>query len=116
MINFFDQPASNNLISYDNIQKITTGQGDDYRTGKLSSNVIDDSNDEINFPHKLLLTNTQVSRILKAFSNTLPANITFTKTKLSKIAQSGGFLGTLFGPLLKTGFPLMKNVFKLLVS
>ena len=28
---------------------------------KISSNVFGDSNDENNFPHKLLLTNTQVS-------------------------------------------------------
>ena len=32
-------------------------------TSKLSSNVFVDFNDEINFPHKLSLTNTQVSRI-----------------------------------------------------
>ena len=39
-------------------------------TLKLSSNVGDDSNDETNFPHKLLLlTNTQVLRIRKAFAN-----------------------------------------------
>ena len=35
MRNFFDQTARNNLITYDNIQKITTGQGDDYTTGCL---------------------------------------------------------------------------------
>ena len=35
-------------------------------TLKISSNVIGDSNDENNFPHKLLLTNTQVSKLLKA--------------------------------------------------
>ena len=33
--NFFDQPIRNNLIAYDNIQKIETGQGDDYTTGFL---------------------------------------------------------------------------------
>ena len=32
-------------------------------TLKLSSNVVGDSNDENNFPHNLLSTNTQVSRI-----------------------------------------------------
>ena len=32
---FFDQPVRNNLITYDNIQKIATGQGDDYTTGCL---------------------------------------------------------------------------------
>ena len=38
-------------------------------TLKLSSNVVGDSNDENNFPHKSLLTNTQVSRLPKAFAN-----------------------------------------------
>ena len=32
---FFDQPIKNNKITYDNIRKITTGQGDDYTTGCL---------------------------------------------------------------------------------
>ena len=31
---------------------------------------------------------------------------------MHKIGQSGGFLGRLLGPLLKTGLPLMKNVLK----
>ena len=68
----------------------------------LSSNVVGDSNDEINFLHKLLLTNTQVSKLRKAFSNNSSANIKLTKTQLHKIGQSGGFLGRLLGPLLKT--------------
>ena len=34
------------------------------------------------------------------------------KTQLSKIIQSGGFRGRLYGPLLKTGLPLIKNVIK----
>ena len=33
--NFFDQPIKNNKITYDNIRKIATGQGDDYTTGSL---------------------------------------------------------------------------------
>ena len=33
--NIFDQPVKNDLIRYENIQKITTGQGDDYTTGCL---------------------------------------------------------------------------------
>ena len=36
-------------------------------TLKLSSNVIGDSNDENNFPHKLLLTNRQVRGFVKFF-------------------------------------------------
>ena len=36
-------------------------------TLNLSSNIIGDSNDENNFPHKLLLTNTQVLRLLRKY-------------------------------------------------
>ena len=35
MYETFNQPVKNNLITYDNIRKITTGQGDDYTTGCL---------------------------------------------------------------------------------
>ena len=77
---------------------------------KFSSNVIGDSNDETNFRHKLLLTNTQVSRLCKAFVINSSANIKLSKIRLDKIRQSGGFLGRLSGPLLKTGLPLLKNV------
>ena len=44
-------------------------------TLNLSSNFIESSNDETNFSHKLLLTNTQVSKIRKPFTNGLSANI-----------------------------------------
>ena len=79
---------------------------------KLSSTVFGDSNDENNFLHKLSLTNTQVSRLCKAFGNNSSANIKLSKTQLHKIGESGRFLGRLLGPLLKTGLPLMKNVLK----
>ena len=77
---------------------------------RLSPNMIGDSNDEANFPHELLLTDRQVSSICKAFSNNSSVDIKFSKTQLSKMIQSGGFLGKLLGPLLKTGLPLIKNV------
>ena len=67
---------------------------------------------ETNFPHKLLLTNGQVSNLLKAFSNHLSADIKLSKTLLSKMIQSGRFLGRLLGLLLKTGLVLIKNVIK----
>ena len=55
-------------------------------TLKLSSNAVGDSNDEINFQHKLLLlTNTQVSNLRKALANYSSANIKLLKTKLHKI-------------------------------
>ena len=64
-------------------------------TLKISSNVVGDSNDENDFLHNLLLTNTQVSQLQKAFANGLSANIKLSKTQLHKIGQSGGFLGRL---------------------
>ena len=77
---------------------------------KISSNVVGDSNDENNFPHKLLLTDTQVSKLLKALPNNSSANIKLSKTQLHKIGQSGGFLGRLLGSLLKFGLLLIGNV------
>ena len=81
-------------------------------TLKISSNVAGDSNNENNFPHKLLLNFTQVSKLRKAFSNNSTANIKFLKTQLLKIGQSGVFLGRLVRPILKIGLSLIGNVLK----
>ena len=77
-----------------------------------SSSYMIGNSDDINFPHKLLLTNRQVANLCKAFAKNPSANIRLSETQLSKIVQSGGFLGKPLGPLLKTGLPLMKNVIK----
>ena len=72
------------------------------------------SNDNTNFPHELLLTNRQVENIRKAFANHSSTDIKLLKTQLSKMIQSGGFLGNLLsklaGPLMKVAMPLAKNV------
>ena len=65
-----------------------------------------------NFPHQLSLTNRQVTNIRKAFANNSSIDIKLSKTQLLKMIQSGGFLGRLLGPLLKTGLPSIKNVMK----
>ena len=77
---------------------------------RLSSDMIGD--DETNFPCKSLSTNRQVANIRKAFANYLSTYIKLSKTPLPKIIQSRGFLSRLFGPLLKTGLPLIKSVIK----
>ena len=51
------------------------------------SNVIGDSNDGNSFLHKLLLTNTQVSRLRKASPNVSSVNIKLSKSQLHKIGQ-----------------------------
>ena len=79
---------------------------------RISSNMVGNSNDNTNFPHELLLTNRQVANIRKAFANRSSTDIKLSKTQFSKMIQSGGFLGRLLGPLLKTGLPLMKSVIK----
>ena len=60
---------------------------------RLSSNMIGDSNDKTNFLHELLLTNRQAANLRKAFANCLSTDIKLSKTQLSKMIQSGGFLG-----------------------
>ena len=61
-------------------------------TLNISSNFIGSSNDKTNFPRKLLLTDTQVSKIREDFANGSSANTKFSKTQLSKIIQSGEIL------------------------
>ena len=70
------------------------------------------SDDETNFPHKLFLTNRQVANHRKAFAKHTSTDIKLSKTRLSRMKQSGGFLGRLLDPLLRTGLPLMESVTK----
>ena len=74
--------------------------------------MIGSSNDESNFSHKLLLTDTQVSTIRKSFPNGSSANIKFSKTQLSKIVQSEGFAYKALGPLLNPGKMIKKIINK----
>ena len=63
---------------------------------RLYSNIIGDN--ETNFSHKLLLTDRQVASLRKAFASHSSTDIKLSKTQLSKMIQSGGFLGKLLGP------------------
>ena len=78
---------------------------------RLLSNIIGNFDDETIFSFKLLF-NRQAANLPKSLANSLSVNIKLSKIQLSKIVLSGGFLGELLGPLLKTGLPLMKNVIK----
>ena len=66
---------------------------------RISSSMVGNSNDNTNFPHKLLLTDRQVANIRKAFSKNLSRDVKFSKTQLLKMSQSGGFLGNLLRKL-----------------
>ena len=74
--------------------------------------MIDNSDDNTNFPHELLLNNRQIKNLLKAFAKNTSTDIMLSKTQLSQMIQSGRFLGRLLCPLLRTGLPLMKRVIK----
>ena len=62
--------------------------------------------------HELLLTARQKTKLRNSFNNNMSTDLKLSKAQISKIIQSGGFLGRLLDPLLKTGLPLMKNVIK----
>ena len=70
-----------------------------------------DGND---LPHELLLTTRQKTKLRNAFNNNMSTDIKLSKAQISKIIQSGGFLGSLLsklaGPLMKVAIPLAKNV------
>ena len=72
--------------------------------------MIGNSDDEANFPHKLLLTNRQVANICKAFANHTSTDVKLSKAQLTKM-QKGRLLRFL-APLLKSGLPLLKSVIK----
>ena len=65
-----------------------------------------------NLPHELLLTIRQKTNIRNAFNNNRSTDLKLSKAQINKIIQSGGFLGKLLGPFLKTELPLTKNVNK----
>ena len=77
---------------------------------RLSSNMVGNSNNETNFPHKLLLTNRQILSLRKRFANHTSADIKLSKAQLIKI-RKGEVLKVLI-PLLKSGLPLLKSVVK----
>ena len=62
--------------------------------------------------HELLLTARQKTKLRNSFNNNMSTDLKLSKAQFSKTIQSGGFLGRLLDPLLKTGLPLMKNVIK----
>ena len=67
-----------------------------------------------NLPHELLLTTRQKTKLRNAFNNNMSTDIKLSKAQITKIIQSGGFLGSLLsklaGPLMKLAVPLAKNI------
>ena len=70
-----------------------------------------DGNDVL---HELLLTTQQKAKLRNALNNNTSTELKLAKAQISKIIQSGGFLGSLLsklgGPLMKVAVPLAKNI------
>ena len=70
---------------------------------------------ENNLPHELLLTTRQKTKLRNALNNNMSTDLKLSKAQISKIIQSGGFLGLLLsklaGPLMKVAIPLAKKCF-----
>ena len=65
-----------------------------------------DGND---LPHELLLATRQKTKVRNAFNNNMSTDLKLSKAQINKIIQSGGFLGRLLGPLLKTRITINKK-------
>ena len=65
-------------------------------------------------PRELLLTTRQITKLRNAFNNNMSIDLKLSKAQISKIIQSGGFLGLLLsklsGPLMKVAISWAKNV------
>ena len=66
-----------------------------------------------NLPHELLLTTRQTTKLRNAIENNISIDIKVSKAQISKIIQSGGFLGSLLSkvasPLMKVAVPIAKK-------
>ena len=65
-----------------------------------------------NLSHDILLTTRQKLKLSNAFENNMSTDIKLSKTQISKIIQSGRFVGSLLsklGPLMKVAVPLAKK-------
>ena len=64
--------------------------------------------------HELLLTTRQKIKLRNALDNNMSTELKLSKAQISKIIQSGWFLGSLSsklaGPLMKVAIPLANNI------
>ena len=67
-----------------------------------------------NLPHELSLRTEQKTKLRNAFENNMSTDMMLSRAQISKIIQSGRFLGSLFNktayPLMKVAVPLARNI------
>ena len=88
----------------------TAAKNETGRTFRMSLKMFDRNY----LPQELLLTTRQKTKLRNAFNNNMSTDLKLSKAQISKIIQSGGFLGSLLsklaGPLMKVAVPLAKNI------
>ena len=93
------------------LKKLKTTFNDKTGTTVRMSLKMFDGND---LPHELLFTTKRKTKLRNAFNNNISTDLKFSRTQISKIIQSGGFLGSLLsklpGSVMKVVIPLAKNV------
>ena len=98
-------------LSDTQLKKLKTAVKDKTGTTLRMSFKMFDGND---LPHDLYLATRQKTKLRNAFNNNMSTDLKLSKAQISKIIQSGGFLGSLLsklaGPLIKVAIPLVKNV------
>ena len=102
-------------LSDTQLKKLKTVVNDKTGTTLRISLKMFDGND---LPHELLLKTRQKTKKLRntfnVFTYNMSTELKLSKAQISKIIQSGGFLGSLLsklaGPLMKVAIPLTKNV------
>ena len=98
-------------LSDTKLKKLKTAIKDKTETTMRISLKMFNGND---LPHELSLTARQKTKLRNAFNNNKSTDLKLSRAHISKIIQSGGFLGSLLiklaGPLMKVVIPLAKNV------
>ena len=98
-------------LSDTQMRKLKTAVKNKTETTLRMSLKIFDGND---LPRELLLTTRQKTKLRNAFNSNMSTDLKLFKAQISKIIQSGGFLGSLLsklaGPLMKVAVPLAKNI------
>ena len=79
-------------LSNSQLNKLESAIKNETEVLRLSSNMVDDSDDKINFPHELLLTNRQVANLPKAFANYFSTDIKLSKFKYLRWYDQEDFL------------------------
>ena len=93
-------------LSGTQLKKLKTAVKDKTGTTLRISLKMIDGND---LPHELLLTTRQKTKLRNSFNNNMSTDLKLSRTQISTIIESGGFLGRLLAPLLKLRLSLIKK-------